>query len=85
MIVWGSGNEQFVGPASTRAVSLRLSAIHLTCNSFMLPYHCAISGSWFLAALSVVWGHGNLKNILSPTPPEVNGKATGVERTDRES
>lgn len=60
-------------------------AIHLTCNSFMLPYHCAISGSWFLAALSVVWGHGNLKNILSPTPPEVNGKATGVKRTDRES
>ncbi len=60
-------------------------AIHLTCNSFMLPYHCAISGSWFLATLSVVWGHGNLRNILSTTPPEGNGKARGEERIDRET
>lgn len=59
-------------------------AIHLTCNSFMLPYHCAISGSWFLAALSVVWGHGNLKSILNPTHPEGDGKATGEGHIDRE-
>lgn len=60
-------------------------AIHLTCNSFMLPYHCTISGSWFLAALSVVWGHGNLKNILSDPPLKMKGNTTGVEHVDRES
>ena len=60
-------------------------AIHLTCNSFMLPYHCAISGSWFLAALTVVWGHGNLRNILKRTPSEGNDKTPVPETTTRES
>jgi len=60
-------------------------AIHLTCNSFMLPYHCAISGSWFLAALTVVWGHGNLRNILKHTPSEGSDKTPASETITRES
>lgn len=59
--------------------------IHLICNSFMLPYHCAISGSWFLAALSVVWGHGNVKNILRPASSETSEKTVEGEPIARES
>jgi hypothetical protein len=74
-----------IATALPNKLSRTSQAIHLLCNSFMLPYHCAISGSWFLAALSVVWGHGNLKNIFSTTPPEGNGNAKGAEPIDRET
>ena len=59
--------------------------IHLICNSFMLPYHCTISGSWFLAALSIVWGHGNLKNILRPASSETSEKTVEGEPIARKS
>jgi hypothetical protein len=56
--------------------------VNLTCNSFMLPYHCSISGSWFLAALSGVWAHGHLKNILRHDLPRLKKRASTAETMD---
>lgn len=44
---------------------------NLMCSSAMLPYHCMVSGSWFLAALSGVFAYGSAKQILEVDLPKL--------------
>lgn len=44
---------------------------YLTGSCLMLPYHCAISGSLFLATLAVTSGHGHAKTLLEEDLPRL--------------
>ena len=46
----------------------------LAISSMMLPYHCFVSGSWFLAALSLVNGHATTKMLLKVDLPLLRKK-----------